>query len=48
MVTHRGEKVIVEKPTEDPKTFVSIRVKHKGRQKGMDGTPPVKTGPRTK
>jgi len=48
VVASRGETFIVEKAVEDPKTFVSIRVKHKGRQKGMDGTPPVKTGPRTK
>ena len=48
VVAFKGEKVIVEKKVEDPATFVSIRVKHKGRQKAMDGSAPVKTGPRTK
>ena len=48
IVATKGEKSIVIKDPEDPATFVSIKVRHKGRQKGMDGTPPVKTGPRTK
>ncbi len=49
IVTQKGEKTIVERlPVEDPATFITLKVKHKGRQKAMDGKPPERTGPRTK